>query len=108
MRRKDGGADRFSAGSFVDASGKVTHLGNGDISLVPGRRWKGYPVEWKIAVPRLGVALQVTPLLDEQELLSKSKIAPTYWEGAVKLEGSHRGVGYLEMTGYRADLILGR
>lgn len=107
LRRKDGGSDRFSAGSFVDASGKVTHLGSGDITLVPGRRWRDYPVEWQIAVPRLGVALQAIPLLDEQELMSKSKLAPTYWEGAVRIEGSHRGVGYLEMTGYRADLRLG-
>lgn len=107
LRRKDGGMDRYSAGSFIDASGKVTHLGNGDVVLTPGRRWGVYPVEWEIAVPKFGVALRARPLMDEQELVSKSKLAPTYWEGAVRFEGSHRGVGYLEMTGYRADLRLG-
>lgn len=108
LRRKDGGAASFSAGSFIDASGKTTHLTSGDFSMTPGRRWKDYPVEWQIAVAKFGVQLRAIPLLDEQELVSKSKLAPTYWEGAIRLEGSHRAVGYLEMTGYRADLRFSR
>jgi predicted secreted hydrolase len=26
-----------------------------------------------------------------------------YWEGPVRINGSHSGMGYLEMTGYEPD-----
>jgi len=27
-----------------------------------------------------------------------------YWEGAVKLSGSHRGVGFMELSGYHPSV----
>jgi predicted secreted hydrolase len=49
--------------------------------------------------------MEATTLLPSQELAEKSKLTPSYWEGAIVLTG-HRGnqrlsgAGYLEMTGY--------
>jgi len=100
LRQKNGAASPFSAGTFIDAQGVATHLEAKDMDLVPGRRWKNYPVEWQLRVPRLGVDLKALPRLDEQELLSKGRLTPSYWEGAMRFEGTHAGVGYLEMTGY--------
>lgn len=100
LRRKQGGASQWSAGSFIDAAGAVTHLKAADLELTPGRLWKNYPIEWRIRVPRLNIELTATPTLDEQELLSRARLTPSYWEGAMRFRGTHTGVGYLEMTGY--------
>ncbi len=104
LRQKDGQSSKFSAGTFVGADGKNIHLGRDEFRLQPGRRWKDYPVTWDLEVASLGIRLQAAPKLDEQELLSPSKLTPSYWEGAMTFTGSHRGHGYLEMTGYDTAL----
>lgn len=100
LRKKDGKSSPYSAGTFVDASGKATHLSASEIQLTPGRRFQNYPIEWEIRIPTLKMDLRAIPRLDDQELTSKSKLTPSYWEGAMRFEGSHQGSGYLEMTGY--------
>jgi predicted secreted hydrolase len=112
IHRKDGSIDPYSAGTYVDAQGRTTHLRAGDFVLRPiGERWKSpvtgalYPVRWKIAIPKLGIELEAKTPLESQELTGKTKLAPNYWEGAMELYGKRnlqtiRGVGYLEMTGY--------
>ncbi len=112
IRRRDGSLDPFSAGTYVDAQGKSTHLRAGEFTLLPlAETWTSpathaiYPIAWKIAVAKLGIELEAHTALAAQELAGKTKIAPSYWEGAITLAG-HRekmplsGVGYLEMTGY--------
>ena len=112
IRRKDGSIDPYSAGTFVDAQGKTTHLRTIDFVLSPlGKTWKSpvtgavYPIEWKLAIPRLGLELEVKTPLESQELTGNTKVTPNYWEGAILLTGKRDGqpaggVGYLEMTGY--------
>lgn len=112
IRRKDGSIDRYSAGTYVDAQGKTTHLRAGDFTLQPlEEKWTSsitratYPVHWKIAVPKLAIELEANTLLETQELAGNSKLIANYWEGAVVLTGQRNeqpltGVGYLEMTGY--------
>jgi predicted secreted hydrolase len=102
LRRKDGSADPFSAGTYVDPQGRTRHLTARDFLLKPGRTWQQYPVEWTIAVPQLHLDLTLQSLLDQQELTPAQTGA--YWEGAIAVKGSRRGVGYLEMTGYRAPV----
>jgi predicted secreted hydrolase len=100
LRQKDGRPSPHSAGTFIDEKGNATHLTAGDIQLTPGRRYKNYPIEWKLQIPRLNIELSATPRLDDQELTSKSKLTPSYWEGSMRFTGTHQGLGYLEMTGY--------
>ena len=119
MRKKDGSADPFSSGTFVDAKGHPTHLRSSDFSMTPGgETWKSpetgaaYPIEWKLAVPKLGLQLTAKTRLRSQELVSRSRIAPNYWEGAMQFKGVREntpvhGVGYLEMTGYDAPVVFG-
>jgi predicted secreted hydrolase len=112
IRRMNGSIDAYSAGTYVDATGKTTHLRSSDFTLQPaGETWTspltgaGYPIHWKVAIPKLSIELEVkTPLLS-QELTGKAGLVPSYWEGAIVLSGrrdrrSLSGVGYLEMTGY--------
>jgi len=118
IRRKDGSLDPFSSGTYVDAQGKSAHLRAADFILQPlAQTWTSpvthaiYPVVWKIAIPKLGIDLEAHTALVAQEFSEKTKIAPSYWEGAITLEG-HRGkmslggFGYLEMTGYDRALKL--
>jgi predicted secreted hydrolase len=99
LRRKDGGIDPYSSGTFVNKEGKAHHLRREDFTLQPLAKWKMYPVEWRIEVPALGIDLKCKAILPDQELKAR-KGGPSYWEGAVDYSGTHTGVGYLEMTGY--------
>lgn len=99
LRKKDGSIDSYSSGTFIDAAGRAHHLKRNDFALEPVRKWGKYPVEWRIHVPSLKLDLTCKAVLDTQELRSKTG-GPNYWEGAVIYEGSNKGVGYLEMTGY--------
>ena len=120
LRRNDGTADPYSAGTYVDPQGKSRHLGAGDFSFLPqADSWTSpvgsakYPVAWTIAIPELGMQLNATTRLKSQEVSSgDSKLVPTYWEGAITLEGHRgevglKGVGYLEMTGYDRPVRFG-
>ena len=108
IRTKDGGRDEFSSGTFVDASGVAQKIELSDFELEPIEWWtsaesKGrYPVAWKIRIPKQGLDLIVKARFPKQELAS----APfAYWEGTVSVEGSRRGRGYLEMTGYAGRIV---
>jgi predicted secreted hydrolase len=98
LRKTDGSIDSFSAGTFIDAAGRARHLKRGDFTLTPLVKWGRYPVSWKIRVPSLGIEITCKTAVEDQVL--RGKTGPGYWEGAVTYEGSRRGVGYLEMTGY--------
>jgi predicted secreted hydrolase len=118
IRRKDGSLDPFSAGTFVDGRGKSTHLRAADFSLQPlAESWTSpatratYPIAWKITIPKLEIELETHTALAAQELEGNTKIAPSYWEGAIHLEGRRgisplSGAGYLEMTGYDRPVSL--
>ena len=120
LRRKDGTTDPFSAGTYVDAGGKSTHLCAADFSLRPqGAVWKSpstgatYPIEWTISVPKLNLSLGAKTKLAQQEITGGTKYVPSYWEGAMDFFGTRaraaiRGTGYLEMTGYNHPVELNR
>ena len=119
IRRKDGSVDPYSSGTYTDAHGKSTPLHASDFVLKPsGEIWRSpttsasYPIGWKISIPKFDIALETRTDLNQQEISSRSKIAPSYWEGAIRLTG-HKGadgvagIGYLEMTGYDRPIDLG-
>jgi predicted secreted hydrolase len=111
LRRKDGSIDPHSAGTYTDGEGNSRHLSVSDFRLTPSGEWQSpatrarYPLQWRIEVPPLGLDLQATTPLSNQELVSRSPYSPSYWEGAMDFRGTKggreiAGVGYLEMTGY--------
>ncbi|MCX4029367.1 carotenoid 1,2-hydratase [Endozoicomonas sp. SM1973] len=57
---------------------------------------KQWPVEWQIILPDYNLSLNLTPTQPNQFI----KHLFTYWEGAVKITGSHQGWGFVELTGY--------
>ncbi len=111
LRRADGSLSPFSSGSFVDENGNIQRLEAGDFSITPTETWRSprsrveYPARWVIEVPRLGLRLEVEPLLADQEL----NVSYAYWEGAVRLGGERNGAavagyGYAELTGYAGSM----
>jgi predicted secreted hydrolase len=54
------------------------------------------------------LALELEPLMDDQELDARASTGTVYWEGAVSAKegGKVAGRGYLELTGYWKPLKL--
>ena len=116
LRHKDGTADPYSSGTYIDAAGRSTFLSLHDFSMQPlDEIWTSpnskthYPIAWRISIPSLGLDLKIKTPLPSQELTGKTRLSPSYWEGAIDISGSRdaapiSGVGYLEMTGYDRPL----
>ena len=112
LRRMDGAADPYSSGTWIARDGRATHLKHDDYDLRPVDWWTSpatgarYPIRWRIAIPSLGLDLECAAAIPDQELAGDNEISPAYWEGAVVYTGTHKGVGYLEMTGYLKPMRL--
>jgi len=97
LRRKDGGVVPQSSGTLVGPDGRARHLNAGDFRLSPTGRWKSsrsgavYPHGWIVRIPSEDLELRVEPLVDDQELVTRSTGGVTYWEGAARARGTRRG-----------------
>ena len=107
LRREDGSADPFSAGSFVPPQGAPVRIQRDALRLEVLDTWQSprggakYPARWRLAVPEVQLELEITPAQADQEL----PVSVRYWEGAVRVRGSRAGQpvtgqGYVELTGY--------
>ena len=107
LRTSGGGATPFSGGTLVSAAGVRTRLAAADVALSPLNYWTSgatgvrYPTAWRLEAAKAGIALDIRPYLENQEL----DLSVRYWEGAVHGEGSGptgslTAQGYLELAGY--------
>lgn len=97
--RESDGRD-FLSGNWIESSGRTNNLMASDISLSPLAEsrvaGRSVPTQWKIEIPARGLKVKIAAL-NPQSWMGTSI---PYWEGPVGIEGSHKGVGYLEATGY--------
>ena len=111
LRRADGTSDAVSSGTFLSSEGRSQHLSRDDVRIGVLDHWTShasaaqYPSRWRISVPSLDLALTLSPLLADQELVTRKSTHVTYWEGAVAVAGTRGGSavsghGYVELTGY--------
>jgi len=98
MRLKN--QEDYVTGSYITSTGEQITLQPGDLMLQPvsvkkvdGRQ---LPLIWKLIIPSKKIDLTISTLKDKQW----NNAAVPYYEGMVKIEGSHGGVGFLELTGY--------
>lgn len=109
LRQNDGTRDEHSAGTWIDAAGRATHLDHDDVAIEVSKYWESeqggrYPADWAISVPKLDLQIEVVPALRNQELITTVR----YWEGAVDVQGTIdanviNGRGYVELTGYAGN-----
>ncbi len=115
IRKQNGAIEKFSSGTWVDSDGVAKHLVLSDDSIQPQGQWTSensgaiYPAGWKLAIPKHGIRLTVTPEMAEQELHHLRSISSSYWEGSVKVTGTVKGQpvkgkGYVELVGYTQPL----
>jgi len=115
LRLDDGGKEPESAGLLVNPDGSTIYLPADSYTITETATWTSdhngatYPAGWELWVDSATIGtekpleLTVTPLMSDQELHTD----PSYWEGAVRVEGDATGYGYTELTGY-ADNLAGR
>jgi predicted secreted hydrolase len=110
MRDAQGGASAFSAGTLVEQDGSTRALSSKDFEMQPLSRWKSprsgaeYPARWKVAVPKLGLAFEIAPLVDDCEIDGRASSGVVYWEGPVTLSAGLAGTGYGEFVGYAHEM----
>jgi predicted secreted hydrolase len=102
------GSEVWRDATLRDRSGNArTHL-TPEFQVL--RRWRSartgaqYPVSMRVRVA--GRILDLIPMIDDQELDSRSSTGTIYWEGAVTVfeDNSRIGRGYLELAGYAAPV----
>ncbi|GAB56111.1 hypothetical protein GPUN_1996 [Glaciecola punicea ACAM 611] len=90
----------YITGSYMDAAGKQTTLLPSDLDLRPVNttivREKEFPLKWRLSIPSKSIDITITSIKDDQY----NDASIPYYEGMVRIEGSHRGEGFIELTGY--------
>jgi predicted secreted hydrolase len=114
LRENGGGISDSSSGTFIDAAGIPHALQKSGFEIKVLSEWRSphtggiYPAAWQIQLNSPACLLDVSPLMADQEI---NFPAVTYWEGAVRFEGTCNGLpasgkGYIELTGYAGKLPL--
>ncbi len=111
LRRRDGTIEPLSHGTWVTPGGKARALTSADFRITPSGAWTSprtgtrYPAGWRIEIAGEALSLEVSPVLQDQELIARSMGNIAYWEGACRVRGTRRGTpasgeAYVELTGY--------
>lgn len=99
FRLRDAGPGYTSA-TWIAADGTAQALPDGALTVQPLSHsevaGRSIPTRWRLRLPARGVDVEVEALNDRAWM----DTAFAYWEGPVRVRGSHSGKGYLEMTGY--------
>ena len=90
----------FRSGSWIEPDGTVTPLANGSFEALPLETsdvdGRDIPTRWRMTYPAQGLDVEVAAVNRQ----AWNDLIFSYWEGPVRVTGTHRGTGYLEMTGY--------
>ncbi|WP_299415287.1 lipocalin-like domain-containing protein [uncultured Sulfitobacter sp.] len=100
LRQSDG--SYYTSGTWITTEGVTTALPNGSFDATPlevsDLDWRDVPTRWQVRVPDHNVDITVAAINTDAWM----DLSVPYWEGPVTVSGSHKGIGYLEMTGYDA------
>ena len=99
FRLRDAGAG-FTSATWINADGTAEAQPPGALVVTP-LAWadvQGHrvPVQWKVALPAKGLEVVTAPVNPGAWMATQV----SYWEGPVRITGTHPGQGYVEMTGY--------
>jgi predicted secreted hydrolase len=98
IRDEDG--KPYRTGTWISPEGQTQPIAPNDIILNPGAQHtiagRRIPTRWTLTIQSRGLDIECAPL-NPQSWMGTSF---AYWEGPIRVSGSHPGRGYLEMTGY--------
>ena len=95
LQQTDGA--HFTSATWISADGQTTAYSDGALTADPlATNAADVPVHWRVTLPAQEVDVIVEAINDNAWMTT----SVPYWEGPVRVSGSHSGVGYLEMTGY--------
>jgi predicted secreted hydrolase len=101
FRLRDSLDGSFTSATWIAADGSTTPYGDGKLvakpletSRVVGR---DVPTKWRLTLGERELDVNVDALNTQAWM----DLKVPYWEGPVRVTGSHPGKGYLEMTGYQ-------
>ena len=98
--RLRGARGDFTAATWISEDGQSSALPDGSATFAPQETARvadrEIPVKWRVTLPDRDLDIEVTALNPQAWMGTRFE----YWEGPVKVSGSHSGQGYLEMTGY--------
>ena len=114
LRERTGQTSASSSGTFISPDGTTHALSKTDFEVRVLDEWRSphtqglYPAAWEIRLREPDCIVNVRPWMADQEIHFP---AVTYWEGAVRFEGTCganpvSGNGYVELTGYTGNLPL--
>ncbi len=87
--------------------GKTEIINATDFSVEATDNWTSehsgikYPMGWNLKIPNRKVELTLKPIANASEFDSRATTNKVYWEGAINIEGSHSGKGFVELSGYK-------
>ncbi|MFQ5873199.1 MAG: lipocalin family protein [Dehalococcoidia bacterium] len=93
-------------GTYIARTGQQETLADSDVTVKSTGTWTSpasgaeYPMGWTLKVPSRSIDIALTPVIKEAEFDATSTTGNYYWEGEVKIGGSHTGQGYVELVGY--------
>ena len=96
----DSDGSDYTSASWIEPDGRTTAFPDGAFNATPLEQsdvaGRSVPTRWRVELPARGVDVTVEAI-NRQSWMDTSV---DYWEGPVRITGSHEGYGYLEMTGY--------
>lgn len=90
----------YLSGNWIEPGGQATEIPSSAIEMTPTATTevadRKLPTSWRIVIPDRHLKIDTVPLNPRSWMGTSFP----YWEGPISFTGSHKGVGYLEMTGY--------
>ena len=100
LRNQSNTESNFYSGRRMFADGNGRNIASNDIALKTSSWHKidstRYPTSWQLSIPSENINLEMEALNPN----AKMPLSIHYWEGPVLISGSHKGEGYMELTGY--------
>lgn len=100
FRLRDTSGETFTSATWIGPDQTVETLPPGAFQAVPlgttDVEGSDIPTHWQVSLPTKDLDVEIQPLNPKSWMGTRYP----YWEGPVSITGSHRGRGYLEMTGY--------
>ncbi|WP_170442786.1 lipocalin-like domain-containing protein [Ruegeria arenilitoris] len=98
--RLRGGRGDYTSATWINADGSSRSLPDGSVIFTPLETSRvaerDVPTDWRVTIPGEDLDIRV----QAQNTQAWMGTGFQYWEGPVTVSGSHKGRGYLEMTGY--------